>query len=369
MTALIGPADNAGPADTSPSAPSAPRSAGGSGDAVSDGQPAVITSLGGGHGLFQTLRAARACAPEQINAIVTVADDGGSSGRIRAELGQIPPGDLRMALAALTDDDGEGVLWENLLQHRFAGHGALAGHALGNLVIVALTDLLGTSQQALDKIAELSGAKGRVLPVCVEPLDLEAEVSGLDADPRVMRKVRGQVAVAATPGQVRRVSLIPESPHANPEAVRAILDADLVTLGPGSWFSSVIPHILVPEIVEALAETRATKAVILNLTAEPGETAGFSVERHIHVLRQHARDLRIDQVIIDSGTFASPSERAHIERAASTLGAEVIFRDVRAEDGRGRFSSIHDPAKLCEAMLDSYTANGHRRRGGPGTGS
>lgn len=334
------------------------------GATVFDEHPAVITSLGGGHGLFQTLRAARACSPEQINAIVTVADDGGSSGRIRAELGQIPPGDLRMALAALTDDDEAGLLWENLLQHRFGGHGALAGHALGNLVIVALTDLLGTSQAALDKVAELSGARGRVLPVCLEPLDLEAEVSGLDEDPRVMRPVRGQVAVAATPGQVRRVRLIPESPHANPEAIAAILDADLVTLGPGSWFSSVIPHILVPEMVEALAQTRATKAVILNLTAEPGETAGFSVERHIHVLRQHARDLRIDQVIIDSCTFTSSAERAHIERAAATLGAEVAFRDVRSEDGRGRFTSVHDPAKLCSALLGSYRANGHRRRAG-----
>lgn len=316
--------------------------------------PHTITSLGGGHGLFQTLRAARSCAPENINAIVTVADDGGSSGRIRRELGQIPPGDLRMALAALTNDDEAGELWERLLQHRFGGHGALAGHALGNLLIVALTDMLGTSQHALDKVAALAGSRGRVLPVCVEPLDIEAEVSGLDKDPRLMRQVRGQVAVAATPGQVRRVRLIPEAPEANPEAVQAILDADLVTLGPGSWFSSVIPHILVPEVVDALARTKATKVIVLNLTSEPGETAGFSAERHIHVLRQHARDLKIDQVLVDSGTISVQSERAHIERAARMLGAEVSFHDVRAEDGRGRFTSIHDPAKLCSALMATY---------------
>ncbi|MFP7365703.1 uridine diphosphate-N-acetylglucosamine-binding protein YvcK [Corynebacterium callunae] len=317
-------------------------------------KPSTITSLGGGHGLFQTLRAARSCSPEHINAIVTVADDGGSSGRIRRELGQIPPGDLRMALAALTSDNGEGVLWETLLQHRFGGHGALAGHALGNLMIVALTDILGTSQHALDKVAEIIGARGRVIPVCSEPLDIEAEVSGLDTDPRVMTQVRGQVAVATTLGQVRRVRIVPDVPVANPVAIDAILNADLVTLGPGSWFSSVIPHILVPNVVDALAETKATKAVVLNLTTEPGETAGFSVERHIHMLRQHARDLKMDQVIVDSGTITTPSERLHIERAAQTLEAEVSFVDVRAEDGRGRFTSVHDPVKLGSALYESF---------------
>ncbi|ALC05993.1 UPF0052-like protein [Corynebacterium deserti GIMN1.010] len=319
-----------------------------------DERPQVITSLGGGHGLFQTLRAARLCSPNQINAVVTVADDGGSSGRIRRELGQVPPGDLRMALAALTDDADTGGVWENLLQHRFGGHGALAGHALGNLMIVALTDMLGTSQHALDKIAELSGATGRVIPVCSEPLDLEAEVSGLDTDPRLMRQVRGQVAVASTPGQVRRVRIIPEDPQPNPEAIDAILNADLVTLGPGSWFSSVIPHILIPEVVEALSQTKAIKTVVLNLTSEPGETAGFSAERHIHVLRQHARTLNVDRVIIDSSTLTSPSERSHVERAARTLGAEVSFHDVQEEDARGRFTSVHCPAKLSTALLASY---------------
>lgn len=259
-----------------------------------------------------------------------------------------------MALAALTADAEAGELWENLLQHRFGGHGALAGHALGNLMIVALTDILGTSQHALDQIAELAGAQGRIIPVCSEPLDLEAEVSGLDEDARVMRQVRGQVAVAATPGQVRRVRIIPDNPEPNAAAIEAILDADLVTLGPGSWFSSVIPHILVPEVVEALATTKATKTVVLNLTAEPGETAGFSAERHIHVLRQHARDLKIDQIIVDTKTLSSPTERDHVERAARTIGAEVSFHDVQAEDGRGRFTSVHDPAKLSTALLESF---------------
>lgn len=317
-------------------------------------KPRVITSLGGGHGLFQTLRAAKICAPEKINAIVTVADDGGSSGRIRHELGNIPPGDLRMALAALTSENEDGQLWERILQHRFGGHGALAGHALGNLLIVALTDVLGTSQHALDKIAELTQSQGRVIPVCTEPLDIEAEVSGLGEDPRVLQQVRGQVAVASTPGQVRRVRLIPDDPQPSAEAIEAIMQADVISLGPGSWFSSVIPHLLVPGVVDALSEAQGLKVVVLNLKAEPGETSGFSSERHIHVLRQHARRLNVDRILVDSGTVASSMERGYIQRAAETLGAEVIFCDVRAEDGRGRFTSVHDPAKLSSALLSVY---------------
>ncbi|WP_080794805.1 gluconeogenesis factor YvcK family protein [Corynebacterium pacaense] len=331
-----------------------PGEGGGSRDLPTADKPRVITSLGGGHGLFQTLRAAKICSPQRINAVVTVADDGGSSGRIRHELGQIPPGDLRMALAALTSENEEGELWEQFLQHRFGGHGALAGHALGNLLIVALTDVLGSSQNALDKIAEFTQSQGRAIPVCTEPLDIEAEVSGLGEDPRVMQQVRGQVAVASTPGQVRRVRLIPEDPEPSPEAIEAITGADLITLGPGSWFSSVIPHLLVPGLVEALSESEATKVVVLNLRAEPGETSGFSSERHIHVLRQHARELKVDRILVDSGTVASSMERGYIQRAAEALGAEVDFCDVRAEDGRGRFTSVHDPAKLSSALLSVY---------------
>lgn len=148
-----------------------------------------ITSLGGGHGLFQTLRSARSLNIEHITAVVTVADDGGSSGRIRRELGQSPPGDLRMALAALTRDEPDGHLWEGVLQHRFGGTGALAGHAVGNLLLSGLTEYFGSQVQALDFVARTANCQGRVLPVCEQPLDIEADVSGLDDDPRIMLPV------------------------------------------------------------------------------------------------------------------------------------------------------------------------------------
>nr|WP_245974882.1 uridine diphosphate-N-acetylglucosamine-binding protein YvcK [Corynebacterium alimapuense] len=313
-----------------------------------------FTSLGGGHGLYQTLVAAKLSAPDSITAIVTVADDGGSSGRIRRELGIIPPGDLRMALAALAQDDEHGSMWAQALQHRFGGTGALAGHAVGNLLIAGLTSVLGNEQAALDTVGELTHSQGRVLPMCNQPLDIEADVSGLDDDPRVMRPVRGQVAVASTPGAVRRVRLLPEQPEANPDAVAAILDADLVTLGPGSWFSSVIPHLLVPGIVDALNSTDALKVVVLNLSAEPGETQGFSSERHLHMLSQHAPSLRVDRILVDGHILPSSTERRYLERAAQSLGAEVIFDQVRQRNETGQASNLHDPARLSEAISAIY---------------
>lgn len=311
-----------------------------------------ITSLGGGHGLYQTLLAARSCQPASITAVVTVADDGGSSGRLRRELGMIPPGDLRMALAALASDDEGGQLWARTLQHRFGGHGALAGHALGNLLIAGLTEILGSEQAAFDRIAQLTNSAGRVVPVCNQPLEIEADVSGLDDDPRIMRPVRGQVAVASTPGSVRRVRLIPEAPTANPLAVEAITNANLVTLGPGSWFSSVIPHLLVPDITDAISQSRAMRVVVLNLSSEPGETQGFSSERHIHMLSQHAPTLQVDKIVVDSGSITTKSERDNMQRAASALSADVVYRDVRIEDDNGARIDRHDPDKLAEVLRD-----------------
>lgn len=309
-----------------------------------------LACLGGGHGLYQTLMAARLASPHRITAIVTVADDGGSSGRLRRELGQIPPGDLRMAISALAGDGEENQFWASVLQHRFGGNGALAGHAVGNLLIAGITELVGSEQAALDHVASLTNSLGRVLPMALEPLEIEAEVAGLDDDPRIMREVRGQVAVASTPGTVRRVRLFPERPAANPEAVEAIRSADMITLGPGSWFSSVIPHLLVPGIVEAINESDGLSVLVLNLTAEAGETAGFSHERHIHMLAQHADGLRLDRVLVDASLLPSAGERRYLEATAARIGATVVYGEVRAVDEDGRVTDIHDPEKLSASL-------------------
>ncbi|MCG7291830.1 putative cofD-like protein [Corynebacterium afermentans] len=309
-----------------------------------------FTCLGGGHGLYQTLTAARQAGASTINAVVTVADDGGSSGRLRREMEIVPPGDLRMALAALTADGEGGAQWRDTLQHRFGGHGAMAGHALGNLLITGLAERLGDTQAALDQVAAWTGSAGRVIPVCPQPLDIEADVAGLDDDPRVLRSVRGQVAVATTPGAVRRVRLTPAQPAASEAAVQAIMDADVVTIGPGSWFSSVIPHILVPDIAQALNETSATVVVILNLSPEAGETHGFTTERHIHVFSQHAPQLDVDYFLADENTATSEGERDNIARAASRLDAKVVFAPMREIDAEGAPLNRHDPMQLAAAL-------------------
>lgn len=324
---------------------------------MSGGAPAIdrIVALGGGHGLYATLTAMRYLSPD-ITAIVTVADDGGSSGRLRGELDLIPPGDLRMALAALlvapaalADLDEAGArraqLWAELLQHRFGGHGALAGHPIGNLLLVGLTELLDDPIEALNRLAELTEVGGRVLPMSTVPLTIEADVTGLEADPRLSRAILGQVAVATTPGKVRRVRLLPEAPPASAEACAAIGAADLVVLGPGSWFSSVIPHVLVPDQLAALSLTSARKMLIVNLAPEPGETPGFSVERHLHVLHAHADTLRIDDVLVDERSAPAGREREHLARAAALFGAELHVGDLAVTG-----THVHDPQRVAQMV-------------------
>lgn len=317
-----------------------------------------IVALGGGHGLYATLTAMRYLTRD-VTAVVTVADDGGSSGRMRAELDVIPPGDLRMALAALMTapaavadladdrDRARRVLWAEALQHRFRGRGALAGHPVGNLLLAGLSELVGDPVAALDELREIFDVDGRVLPMSLVPLDIEADVSGLESDPRISRCIRGQVAVATTPGKVRRVRLLPERPPSCEQALTAITEADLVVLGPGSWFSSVIPHVLVPEQLAALRRSRAAKVLVVNLVPEPGETPGFSVERHLHVLHAHADAFRVDHVVVDSASVPAGREREYLERAAALFGATLHVGDL-AVPGK----HVHDPEKLAQ-LIDS----------------
>lgn len=312
-------------------------------------EPAVV-ALGGGHGLAASLAALRRLTSD-LTAVVTVADNGGSSGRLREEFGVLPPGDLRMALAALCGDDRWGQTWAKVLQHRFDSDGAMNGHAVGNLLIVALWELLDDHVAGLDWVGGLLGARGRVLPMAVTPLDITAEVRGLDpAEPEQVTAVRGQVEVATTKGKVLDVSLEPHDPSACPEAVRAILEADWVVLGPGSWYSSVIPHTLVPGLRTALEETEARVLVNLNLVAQPGETEGYTPEDHLAALHRHAPGLRIDTVLADR---SSVPDEARLQSAADGLGARVLLSDVALHGARGQ----HDPEKLARAYALVLGAN------------
>lgn len=301
-----------------------------------------VVALGGGHGLAAALAALRHVVTD-LTAVVTVADNGGSSGRLRREFGALPPGDLRMALAALCGDDDWGQTWARVLQHRFASRGELHDHAVGNLLIVALWELLGGHVEGLDWVGRLLGAHGRVLPMSVSPIDITAQVLGLDpADRRALTTVRGQVEVASTSGQVVAVQLEPADPPACPEALDALRSADWVVLGPGSWFTSVIPHLLVPELRDAVTSSHARKVVTLNLEPQTGETEGFSPETHLEVLAEHAPALKVDVVLVDRGAVV---DEAQLESTAEALGAQLVVADVAADDGSPR----HDPAKLSIA--------------------
>jgi uncharacterized cofD-like protein len=318
-----------------------------------DTGPAVV-AFGGGHGLSASLEALRRVT-ERLTAVVTVADDGGSSGRIREELGLLPPGDLRMALAALAGHDEWGRAWADVAQHRFAGSGSLAGHPVGNVMLCGLLEVLGDPVAALDVAGRLVHATGRVLPLAVEPLEIVADVVGLDpADPTAPTEVRGQVAVATTRGRVISVRIEPPEPRSAPEAVHAIHEADWVVLGPGSWFTSVIPHLLVSDIGKAIAGTRARRLVALNLSPQPGETDGFSPETHLEVLAAHAPGLSVDVVLANDET--SP-DRAGLAEAARTLGADVVFGAVALADGSPR----HDPARLAGTLSEIFARRGGRR--------
>lgn len=300
-------------------------------------------ALGGGHGLATSLSAMRHVVSD-LTAVVTVADNGGSSGRLRAEFDCLPPGDLRQALSALCGDGEWGGTWARVLQHRFSSTGDMDEHAMGNLLIVALWQLLDDHVDGLDWVARLLGAQGRVLPMATVPLDITAQVVGADpAAPDQESQVRGQVEVASTPGRVRSVALEPVDPPACVEALDAVKQADWAVLGPGSWFTSVIPHLLVPELRAALESSRARKLVVLNLAAQLGETSGFAPETHLEVLANHAPDLRVDCVLADR---SSVGDVASLEAAAARLGARLELADVARGDGTAR----HDPAKLERAF-------------------
>ena len=304
------------------------------------GGPPRAVAFGGGHGLAVALAAWRRITP-RLTAVVTVADDGGSSGRIRREMPVLPPGDLRMALAALT---GDGEL-AALLQHRLGGTGVLAGHPVGNLVLTGLTEMHGgDTVAALDALAAMLGCQGRVLPMADVPLDLVARVESADADdPEHTRTIRGQVAIATTPGHVREIRLSPEDPPVNDAVLDAIAAADVVSLGPGSWYTSVLPHLLVPRLRAALAASQARVVAVLNLQPQPGETDGFSPEEHVTVLQAHLGGVALHTVIADAGSVV---DRRGLLSAVRGCGAELVLAPVAEATGSAR----HDPVRLSAAL-------------------
>lgn len=301
-----------------------------------------VVALGGGHGLAVTLKALRSIT-SCITAVVTVADNGGSSGRLRSEFPIVPPGDLRMALAALCADDEWGRNWAEIMQYRFTSDGPLDGHAMGNLLLAALWDRDGDVVAGLDQVGALLKIVGRVLPMTAVPLSIDATFINNGAS----IEAQGQVAVATTEGRLQSLRLSPENPEVRAEVLTAIAEADWITMGPGSWFSSVLPHLLVPALRDAIIASSAKKILLLNLDSGAGslgggEFAGYSPLEHCEILFQYAPGLNFDLVLADSHQGGMGGLREALD-AKGCAFFESELRDPRAQ-------IHHNEQKLASAF-------------------
>ncbi len=305
-----------------------------------------IVAIGGGHGLSTLLRGLKEHTGN-ITAIVTVADDGGSSGRLRRELGILPPGDFRNCIAALSDAED---LMTRLLQYRFAGGGGLGGHSFGNLFIAAMVGVTGSFEKGLEESSRVLAVRGRVLPATLEAVTLCAEVAYFEEGELVgWKRVVGESNIPQSGGRIMRVYLEPDVTHAYPEVLRAILDADLILAGPGSLYTSVLPNLLVREIVEALRVTQAPKVYVANLTSQRGETEGYSLGDHVRVLHEHM-GLELFHTVLYNTNYVPPlpSGVEWVRPAPedwdrwTLVGADLVDEHVPWR---------HDPQKLADQVM------------------
>lgn len=292
---------------------------------VADGARPRVVAIGGGHGLANALRAATAYAGD-LTAIVTVADDGGSSGRLRRDLGILPPGDLRRALSAMAE---ESAVWPRAFEHRF-DDGDLSGHPLGNLVLAALFETTGDPVEALDLAAALVGARGRALPATTERVVLKADVDGT--------VVEGQVAVATAPGRINRVEVVPADARPVPAALEALAAADQIVLAPGSLYTSVLAVMVVAGIAAAVREARGRVVQVGNLRTQDFETAGMDAADHLQAIVDHGG--RVDVYLAPEGGALAVDEGRMAALGARAVSAKVA--DPRAAE--------HDPRRLAIAL-------------------
>ncbi|WP_035106963.1 gluconeogenesis factor YvcK family protein [Desulfovirgula thermocuniculi] len=312
-----------------------------------------IVVIGGGTGLAVLLKGLKRYT-SNITAIVTVADDGGSSGRLRGELGMLPPGDIRNCLVALADKES---LMEELLQYRFKA-GDLAGHNLGNLLLAALNDMVGGFREAVQALSRVLAVRGQVLPVTLDNVVLGAEL----ADGTL---VCGESAIPRYKKGIKRVFLIPGDCSPLPEALRAIAEADAVVLGPGSLYTSVLPNLLVRGIAEALARCRAVRVYVCNIMTQPGETDGYTAADHLQAIFAHAGPL-VDIVVVNQGEVP-PRLKARYRREGAVpvvadvprlrqLGVEVVGADLVHHEGN---VVRHHPDRLARLVLELALRSGN----------
>ncbi len=324
-------------------------------------QPVRIVALGGGTGLSALLRglkqhvARRKQDPGRrpigdLAAVVTVTDDGGSSGRLRREYQMLPPGDIRNCMVALSKDE---ALLGRLFQFRFATGKGLAGHSFGNLFLTALTDVTGDFNEAVRQAGQVLAIRGRIFPSTTQNVTLEAVLENGAV-------VAGETRISRSKARIHRIRLKPRGARPLPEALEAIRTADVVTLGPGSLYTSVIPNLLVRGMVDTLRKSRAARVYIANLMTQPGETSGYAVEDHVRAIYEHTRARVIDWVVINRAPIAPRLLRRYKAQGAEPvrydmrelqkLGLKVIFDDLVDADGVVR----HHAPRLTRLLLEEF---------------
>ena len=307
-----------------------------------------IVALGGGTGLSSLLRGLKHYS-SNLTAIVTVADDGGSSGRLREELGVLPPGDIRNCITALAKEES---LLAKLFQYRFAAGGGLSGHSFGNLFLTAMSEVTGNLETAIAASSKILAVQGQVLPATLSNVELWAELER-------GRFVRGESKIAATQGKINKIGCFPANPKALPAALKAIESADCIVLGPGSLYTSIIPNLLVPEIRNAIANANVPCVYVCNIMTQPGETDGYSVSDHITAIDEACGEKLFDAVLVN---HTAPSDKAIAKyacedsqpvfvdtEAIEATGRQIILADILDEDPNTHYIRHHSP-KLARAL-------------------
>ena len=300
-----------------------------------------VVAIGGGTGLATLLRGLKAHS-SNITAIVTVADDGGSSGRLRRDLGVMPPGDFRNCITALADDE---TLLTQLFRYRF-GDDTLDGHSFGNLFITALADITGSFERGLQEASKVLAIRGRVVPSTLQTVTLCAEVRGGDNAP--LKRVLGEASIPGSPGRIERVYLEPDAPAAYPVALQAILAADLIVAGPGSLYTSILPNLLLRELADAVRNSAALKVQVCNMATQLGETDGFTVADHVRALQAHTGDVLFANVLANENRYGELlPNMSWVELGEPVPGCRTVAADLC--DGEHPWR--HDSTKLAEILM------------------
>ena len=328
-----------------------------------------LVAIGGGTGLSTLLAGLKELVGrphahgvwlDSLAAIVTVSDDGGSSGRLRDELQMLPPGDIRNCMVALSEDS---TLLSRLFKYRFRGDGDLGGHSFGNLFLAALTEVTGDFVEAVRLSSEVLASKGRIFPATLNDVHLVAELKNGEV-------ARGETNITASRSPIRRLRLEPEHCLPLPEALAAIRAADIITVGPGSLYTSILPNLLVARVAEAIGYSRAVKIFICNLMTQPGETEGYTARRHIETVHAYAPEIIFDYVVVNDRHVSDEQERAYAAEGAQQIGlaahllekefgteAEIVRADLLDEGEKVR----HSPQKLARVIVACYEQARARR--------